>query len=247
MSENQIIKTSLPLKDLIIFSEFLKEIRYKNRFFLDDASEKFCNNIIKYAKMFKTREFIKGEQFYRARIYEFNSSAHFSIDVMSAPPPEKATHGRLNPVGIPYLYLANNSNTAIAEVRPWVGCNITIAKFVLNRTITLINFSSALSLEELNKMNFEKYEGAELTWRELISWLFSAPFDPRDDTAYMATQYLAEKIKKEGFDGILYDSALASGGYNIALFDKNNASADKLYKASVKRISYENEILDIKD
>jgi hypothetical protein len=53
--------------------------------------------------------------------------------------------------------------------------------------------------------------------------MFSAPFDPRDDTAYIPTQYLAERIKGAGLAGIIYDSALSPNGYNVTLFNKSSA------------------------
>jgi hypothetical protein len=55
--------------------------------------------------------------------------------------------------------------------------------------------------------------------------MFSAPFDPRDDTAYIPTQYLAERIKGAGFAGIIYDSSLNTNGYNVTLFDVKRAKA----------------------
>jgi len=36
------------------------------------------------------------------------------------PDPNKVGDGRANPKGTPYLYLASNPETAMAEMRPWV-------------------------------------------------------------------------------------------------------------------------------
>jgi len=152
---------------------------------------------------------------------------------MGAPPNELAGHGRLNPIGIPYLYLSSNQLTAVSEVRPWVGSRITVAEFLLNQDISLINFSNKFFHRESSR---QEYRGHEFTWRNLITWMFSAPFDPRDDTAYVPTQYLSERIKGLGFDGILYDSSLNPKGYNITLFDPEAAKAIDRQLASVRSI-----------
>lgn len=245
MAKNTIIKVALPLPDMLIFQKLIKELKYKNRFFLSEECEKFCNNLIKYSKLFKTHNFDDGMSFYRARINDFddahNQSNYFSLEQMGAPPAKHAKNGRLNPQGISCLYLADDINTSIAEVRPWVECKITVAEFVLRKDINVINLSDKVFLKDLRKIDSEKYEGAEFTWKQLISWMFSVPFDPRDDTAYVPTQFIAERIKKEGFDGILYDSAL-SPGYNLVLFDETNVEGVKLFYSTVRNISYENEV-----
>lgn len=157
---------------------------------------------------------------------------------MGAPPTHKATHGRINPVGIPYLYLASDRKTAVAEVRPWKGCKITVAEFYLNKEIRLVNFSNKVAI---NKPSDSRYDGAEWTWSELITYLFSTPFDPRDDTSYIPIQYISERIKMEGFDGIMYDSALEKDGYNICLFDPQMALPKKRFSVLVTDISHEME------
>ncbi|MFZ0569740.1 MAG: RES domain-containing protein [Rhodomicrobium sp.] len=42
------------------------------------------------------------------------------------PIPNWLSEGRANPRGIPYLYLASTRDTALAEVRPWIGSHITV-------------------------------------------------------------------------------------------------------------------------
>lgn len=47
----------------------------------------------------------------------------------AAPPAEIATPGRLNPEKIRYLYLAEDPETAIYEVRPTIGQHVSVATF----------------------------------------------------------------------------------------------------------------------
>jgi hypothetical protein len=57
-----------------------------------------------------------------------------------------------------------------------------LAEFTLTTDCEFINFSKE---HFINIPKGEEFDGAEFTWRELITWMFSAPFDPRDDTAYV--------------------------------------------------------------
>ena len=72
------------------------------------------------------------------------------------------------------------------------------------------------------------------------------PFDHRDDTAYVTTQYITERMKKEGAHGILYDSALSPKGYNLALFNDKLATCSKLYRVRVNSIGQGFECSDVK-
>jgi len=220
-SNNITIRAAFPFKDMQIWQRLVVGLKFENRFSLEEEPARFVSLLLDYAKEHKSVTLNSDIHLYRARINDSGTDkSAFPLTDMGAPPPQLAGHGRLNPTGIPYLYLASDKLTAISEVRPWVGCRITTAEFKLGGECTLINFSK---IHFINIPAGEEFEGPEFTWRELITWMFSAPFDPRDDTAYIPTQYLAERIKGAGFDGIIYDSSLSSTGYNVTLFDKSSA------------------------
>jgi RES domain-containing protein len=221
-SKSTTIRLAFPLKDMQVWQKFVVGLKSENRFTLTEEPARFVELIIDYAKKHKTVSLPRNTSLYRARINDSSSNGPFTLDKMSAPPAHLAGHGRLNPRGIPYLYLASDEITAVSEVRPWVGCDLTVAEFSLVNDSELVNFSKE---HFVNIPEGEQFEGPEFTWRELITWMFSAPFDPRDDTAYIPTQYLAERIKGAGFTGIIYDSALNTGGYNVTLFDVKKANA----------------------
>ena len=226
------IRTHLPIKDLKVWQRLVIGLRSENRFSLAARNQRTSFELlIDYSRKHKTITLPRNTSLYRARINESNSDAPFPLDRMAAPPGNLAGHGRLSPKGIPYLYLASDQITAVSEVRPWIGCDITVAEFSLVYDCELVNFSNK---HYVNIPEGEQFEGPEFTWRELIAWMFSAPFDPRDDTAYIPTQYLAERIKGAGLSGIIYDSALSSGGYNVTLFDVDRAKAVRRQTARVK-------------
>lgn len=63
----------------------------------------------------------------------------------------------------------------------------------------------------------------EYVWSE-INASFSKPVSLGDEhTSYIPTQYLSECFKTAGYDGIIYKSALTEKGYNVVLFNPQNA------------------------
>ncbi len=54
---------------------------------------------------------------------------------------DSAREGRANPKGIPYLYVATKKETAMSEVRPWIGSIISTGFFVTTKELKLIDFS----------------------------------------------------------------------------------------------------------
>lgn len=59
------------------------------------------------------------------------------------PQPRRAREGRVNPNGIPCLYLADTKETAMAEMRAWLGTPITVSQFELVRDISIVDFSGS--------------------------------------------------------------------------------------------------------
>src|SRR5262249_53432483 len=55
------------------------------------------------------------------------------------PPRGQAPGGRANPKGIPYLYLSTHRETALAEVRPWVGSFVSAAQLKTARDLRIVN------------------------------------------------------------------------------------------------------------
>lgn len=238
----QQIEIHLPFEDFRQFQRFVVSLTKENRYHLPPESDRFVSALVRYAERQKTIKFAAGESFWRARAHDFSPDQPFSLEQMGAPPRDKAGHGRLNPRGIPYLYLASDELTAISEVRPWKQLNLTVAEFQASRELRIVNITRQ---ERFAQPTPPDLTGAEFTWSQIITWLFSHPFDPRDDTAYVPTQYIAERVKAAGFDGIAYDSALHTGGYNVALFDTSAAKAISRKVAKVTDISVEATMKDL--
>lgn len=136
---------------------------------------------------------------------------------------DRAREGRANPKGIPYLYLSNDKDTALAEVRPWLESLVSLAQFRTLRELTIVDCSTdqrpkrrMSTAEPFVIVRPEEWDIA--VWYD-IGHGFSTPVTVDDDVAsYAATQIIAEFFRSEGFDGVAYESALGTG-HNLALFD----------------------------
>jgi hypothetical protein len=153
------------------------------------------------------------------------------------PLPHKAKEGRANPKGIPYLYVATDKNTAMAEVRPWLDSTISVGQFEIKKDITLVNCS--VQHKEFfcyqQEPSAEKKE--EAVWTN-IGWAFSMPVTPNDSVAdYIPTQIIAELFKNNKLDGIEYKSDLGKGN-NIVLFDINIADIVNCFLYRTDKIDF---------
>lgn len=135
---------------------------------------------------------------------------------------DRATEGRANPKGIPYLYLATDRDTAMAEVRPWKGSYVSVGQFRTVRELRLVNCTTnargfVFYMEEPSPEQRE-----EAVWHD-IDRAFAQPVSPSDDLAdYVPTQVLAELFRTHGYDGTAYRSSLGAG-HNRVVFDLDAA------------------------
>jgi hypothetical protein len=91
------------------------------------------------------------------------------------PLPHSAREGRVNPKGIPCLYLATDKDTAMAEIRPWIGSYISVGQFKTLRNLNLVD----CSIEHARGFTFYRTEPdpakrEEAVWAEIDS-SFSEP------------------------------------------------------------------------
>ena len=110
---------------LVQWETLRDEMMYRNRWFLDMSldTERLGDllDLLPAANLPRT--------WYRARLR--GSDETYEIDKMGAPPKRLASHGRANPAGIPYLYLASAPETAAAEIRPHTGEVACVADFTI--------------------------------------------------------------------------------------------------------------------
>jgi RES domain-containing protein len=145
---------------------------------------------------------------------------------------DRAYEGRVNPRGIPCLYLSTDMNTAMSETRPWIGSFVSVAQFVVLRDLRLVDCSS--ETESPVDDDFQKW-----AWW-YINRAFSEPVTRSDEVdEYAPTQVLAETFRSDRYDGIMYGSKLGDGT-TIAVFDVTAAtiSACRLFKVDGVHLTF---------
>lgn len=181
---------------------------------------------------------------FRARIYnDRKRTDRFSLDEMGAPPPEKTPMGRVNKKGDPVLYLASDSGTALAEVRPWKGAVVAIASLKLTRPLYILNLSkpyyvnSPFFIEGLAH-HCEVYALLNRFGEEL-----SRPIMPHEkESYYLPSHNICEKVQNAAFDGIAFPSAMGQG-HNIVIFKPDEATPFSIEHRKIMGISFADEEL----
>jgi hypothetical protein len=192
-----------------------------------------------------------GQVFYRARI-GYNSEEGYCDDLerkfnfpyvkdeMLAPPPMLCTPGRLNRNGVSHLYLADDLDTAIAEIKPIPGNICSYAKIKNKNELKMIDLKRDTINSNYLTLGYNSYY-----FYYTISKRLSEPLEPQKQNRYLITQYLSDIIRNNKFDGIIYDSAMTFG-INYLFFENGNAQIIKNSKNMVKitKVSFSHENWD---
>lgn len=226
---------------------FKEELKHRNRFFprsslisqvlnpnADNSSFEVFLALLEQLKS----PLESGEQLFRARI----SEAPLTAAQMGTPPPMIVSGGRANPVGIPYLYLAENEETCVAEVRPNNASVIYVSRFVALNDLNLLSLtnprcdSSVLKFEEQQLQDVLCF----LDLLERFSFELSKPILPdKSHIEYIPTQYLCEFVKSvANYDGIVFNSSFGQGK-NYVIFDSGSFAASEPYCGQVVSTRHE--------
>ena len=135
-----------------------------------------------------------------------------------APPADAGSAGRINPERIRYLYLAEDPETAIYEVRPSIGQYVSVASFRTVDKVKIYDLAQEIKPQEGENTEYD------YSLFNVIQQRFSEP-NTGDAFRYLPTQYLGELIKQMGFDGLRFKSSLKNGGINVVLFDDKKCKA----------------------
>lgn len=226
---------------LKLWSKIANELKHKQRFthtqaanFYNDLIES-CNYIIENGDIFNSALTVikKDHDFFRARLVK-DESYHRLITSdpekqLSAPPNYLATNSRMSPPGISFMYTAGDPETAIAELRPYVGDVIAIGIFKNTRDLKFFDFTRLddIQFADANILENPKYFRNRYILKELHK-LISKPYRATD-TSYIETQMFAETIRNynEGyFDGIIFGSSQRDEGLNYVIFGDSSTDQD---------------------
>ncbi len=194
---------------------FVEEIKFTNRFHISNllALDRLGQALETIAVTLKA-----GKILYRGRI---SDRGGFDEARMWNPPSAEAVAGRANPRGISYLYLANNIDTTLLEVRASMHDYVTIAEFLLTEDVKIVDLKAIDNLDPFDLAESENLE-SYLTYLPFLRNLgaeLSKPIRKGDsELDYLPTQYVTEFIKSRNFDGIGYGSSMNRDGRNFAFF-----------------------------
>lgn len=220
------------------YNRFAQRVRHKRRYVWDDHVKAFIATVLATLRG-RDRVLPDGMQLLRAQRGidyctlskdEPEQPTGYKADRMK-PRPNQAMEGRTNAAGVSVLYLGTMLQTVISEVRPWVGSEISVAQFRLNRELRALDLScghgqsAAMTVLDhlVNETPLSMEDKEKAVWIDIDN-AFSTPVTRSDDTAdYVPTQILAEVFASEGYDAIVYKSQFGEKGYNIVLFNPNDA------------------------
>lgn len=217
---------------------FVNEIKTKNRFHSKlinfDILEKYCSFIRKIYKA--------GEVFYRARISERSG---FPPEEMSAPPAGKSSEGRANARGITCLYIANDVDTTLHEVRAGVFDYVSVGSFRLKRDITVVDLKAINGISPFVEGLEYLDHAINKQYLERLNTEMSKSLRRSDSTLdYVPTQYIVDFIKsiehndEQEYDGIEYNSTTNPGGYNLAIFDPDLFECVSVDVYDIEKLQY---------
>lgn len=215
------------------WAEFSESIKHTNHFF----SSNFNSDVFSSFLTMVQKTYEKGTNFYRARISP--NSEGFVTKEMFAPPIGKRTAGRVNPDGIGVLYLSTDDKTLLNETRVASYDYVTIGEFKNNRSLKIANISDISRTSPfLYNDNFQRYALNRSVFQEM-AYEIAKPIRRNDSSLeYLPTQYIAEFVKSEGFDGVEYESTLNPGGTNLALFNESLVECINVKTIEITNVQY---------
>lgn len=218
------------------WNDFVEGIKRKNRFHSDYINTDKLFTFLRCA----TKKHHKGEVLFRSRIC--HNEKGFKRTEMGAPPNDKAKGGRVNPVGISILYLADEKETTLYEIRAGIYDYVTVGSFKLLKDIEVINLANIDRISPFIGIDY----GFDLTQYainiehlKMIAQEIAKPL--RNDNAldYLPTQYISDFIRSKGYDGIEYGSTMRKQGFNLAVFEPAVFKCTNIKVYDVKSISYD--------
>lgn len=196
------------------WKDFCKQVQFNSRFFgiqqkLDDLfgkPEEYGEGPVK-----PLYDLPPGQVVFRARLMndELTEEALNAkgAALLGAPPPNRTQGGRMNVEFVPVFYGAFARATALAELRPGIGDDIAIGKFITRVPLKVFDFTVFEQRAPDRKPIFyhSRYEFITQMQDEI-----SRPVRPHErQREYIATQIVAEYLRSFfGCDAVIFKSSM---------------------------------------
>lgn len=171
-------------------------------------------------------------ELYRARAFQTDERLQKALEeparLLGSPSSNAATAGRMNAQGVSVFYGATSPKVAVAEVRFPVGSRVAIARFNIQKEVTLL---------DLTALQFVKVEGSifdpmhlpriqQTVFLKTFCKMITTPVMPDLQAFdYLITQATADylaNVYQPPLDGIIFPSTqVADDGINVVLFHKS--------------------------
>ena len=173
-------------------------------------------------------------QLFRVRVVP-NGKIISKFSEISVPPKRIAGAGRMNPAGIPYLYVALDEVTSVKETVTEENREYASAVMTTNKELKVLNLCDLPATPSL--FDPDRYQERNeiqflASFRDDISKPVSK--DGMEHVEYVPTQIISEyfrhKFEHDGekMNGIMFNSSKNDGGRNIALFVSNHEEVEKI-------------------
>ncbi len=219
---------------------FVNEIKEVNRFHIKNLLD--LTTLEKLLKIF-IKKIDRGTIFYRGRISDADG---YPKSEMLNPPGHLASSGRANPIGISYLYLANELRTTLFETRAAQHDYVTVGDFRLLENFQVIDLKHVSNQDPFDIAENELLEEyvAYLPFVIKLGNELSKPVRRNDsELDYLPTQYLTEFIKSMGVEAVVYGSSLDKKGYNLAVFDAKKIECLKTGVYEITDIKFNHQLI----
>lgn len=239
------------------YQRFTRNLKCENRFFVEKEFQDIFDAIIEECEY----DIPQNMSLYRARIYDNSKKKDeetgkikgedipYNDNDIGIPPTNIIPpSGRINSKGINCFYLADDKETAIAEVRPNIDSYVTIGTFKTERSLKVIKLSSKMSNCYNNKDSVVQGNFSRTFIMSFLSNLqieFFCPIAENDrDIKYLPMQYFSQYCKYKNFDGIIFPSSVmeqyerTKSHYNYTFFKDTNIRWVDSELFRVREISY---------
>ncbi|MFL1452880.1 RES family NAD+ phosphorylase [Marinobacter sp. GN3S48] len=218
-------KTAVSVGKSKALDEIVARLANSNYYLVEGEFEKSFHSISEHVEAI----LMPKTSYYRARIGSILKASNFDWKKMrheeefheayrnseiGAPPIHLAKGGRINRPGVSYLYLSTDAETAVSEVRPHPGENVSVGEFKSTQELKIADFSQLSLTQKL--FSDDGLDALELMIA--IQNTLSKAVSPSMNRQYSVTQFIAEIVRKIGFDGLAFKSSV-SGGKNYVVFN----------------------------
>ena len=228
-------------KNIAYWEKLKDDVKWSRRF---STGFEYLTDELGWDEFFGTQKSLtESDTLFRARLHAESSKTPYAAESMMCPPREQAREGRANSQGIPVLYLSDNIDTTLYEVRATYLDEVSVGTFKVKEdreSLLLVDFTEDPTLYGRGKINVAIK--AHLL-KQRISTDLSKPMRRYDtEIEYVPTQFICEFIRwVTGANGIRFASSRHTEGRNVVIFDQDlvTCTAVDVYRVSKLTLEYE--------